>query len=312
MPTRLPRLWLPLLVAASTGCSGEAPPDSGEPPGDLPIFARAPVDPPAPSGDDPTEDAAPNPWLVGIPGDDLPEDDPANDPANDPEGNAPEGSGSASGEGPGTDEPEEPPLPPEPARLLLTQMYEGLGNDKALEITNLGTQSVDLARCVLSTYVNGNTSPYRSATLSGTLAHGASVVLCAASASAPLMARCADKSSAIAFNGNDAILLRCDGDLTDSFGRLGEDPGAAWGTSVRTMDANLVRLCDAEPRSTPEDPFEPAEQWRSVSLDDLGDLGAWSCPENPAGDPAELPEGHAPLEPLPALCDPHELLVVPE
>src|SRR5690606_39959121 len=58
--TRLPRLWLPLLVAASTGCSGEAPPDSGEPPGDLPIFARAPVDPTAPSGDDPTEDAAPN------------------------------------------------------------------------------------------------------------------------------------------------------------------------------------------------------------------------------------------------------------
>ncbi len=311
MPTRLPRLWLPLLVAASTGCSGDAPLDSDEPPGDLPIFARAPVDPPAPSSDDPTEDAAPNPWLVGIPGDDLPE----SDPANDPDGNGPAGAGSASGDGQDTDAlaPEEPPPPPDPAQLLLTQMYEGLGNDKALELTNWGTQRVDLARCVLSTYVNGNTSPYRNAALSGALEPGASVVLCAASARAPLMERCADTSSAIAFNGNDAVLLRCDGELVDAFGRLGEDPGTAWGTSVRTMDTNLVRLCDAAPRLVPEDPFEPAEQWRSVPLDDLGDLGSWSCPENPAGDPAELPEGHEPLEPLPAeLCDPDELLVVPE
>jgi hypothetical protein len=281
-----------LLLACA--CSGEdpagPPPEAPEPE----FLARAPIDPAERDLRSGAAGGAPNPWLSGFP-------------------SGPEDTLSTGGTGP-TDSGEEPggepPPPVEPPQLLITQYYEGTGNNKALELTNLGTQSLDLGRCRLTTYVNGATTPYRNSALSGTLAAGASVVLCSASASGSLAARCQGTSSAIAFNGNDAVLLSCDDALLDAFGRLGEDPGVAWGTTVRTIDANLLRRCGPPgPDTTPDDPFDPGTAWRAVPLTELDDLGAWTCPD--AAEPVEppLPEG---FEPLPdvqnAICQEEELL----
>lgn len=259
-------------------------------------MARAPIDPLEERLGPGAGDGGPNPWLTGFPSD-------------------PEASPGSGGVGPSTPG-EEPagPQPPtlEPAQLSMTQYYEGTGNNKALELTNLGAQGLDLTRCRLTTYVNGATTPYRNATLSGTLEPGASVVLCSSSASGALAARCGGTSSAIAFNGNDAVLLSCDEALVDSFGRLGEDPGAAWGTTVRTIDSNLIRRCNSAPDTVPDDPFDPATEWRSVPLTEVDDLGTWTCPDDAEPTEPPLPEG---FEPLPAaqsvICSEEELLKLP-
>lgn len=202
-----------------------------------------------------------------------------------------------------------PILPrPAPARLLLTRYYEGLGNDKALEITNLGDEAVELSRCRLATYVNGNTSPYRNSPLSGRLEAGASVLLCGTGTGQPLLDFCQGTSSAIAYNGNDAVLLSCDGQLMDSFGRLGEDPGTSWTSNgVGTINAHLVRLCSALGDTVADDGFDPALEWRSLPLDDLSTLGARFCPD-PNDGILPIDDNWEPLEPAPLLCPEDELL----
>lgn len=294
-----PARWVLGLWLLLAGCSGEGPaadaPGAPEPD----FLARAPI--PPPEQEVGAGDEGANPWLRGFPtsGEEPEPSGSAAEPTDEPRADP-------------SDDPTVEPLPVEPANLLITQYYEGTGNNKALELTNLGAQPLDLSRCRLVTYVNGSTTPYRNAALSGTLAGGASVVVCSASTTAPLSAYCDTTSSAIAYNGNDAVLLRCDDALLDSFGRLGEDPGAAWGTAVRTIDANLIRSCSvAEGDRTPDDVFEPEAEWRSVPLTELDDLGRWSCPEEPSEVEEPLPDGFEPLPEAQGMLCAGELLEVP-
>lgn len=297
---RLRLCWAIALGAAGLPACGSDDTDSAPSPVyDGPILARAPVELPT---DDVAEDGPPdNPWLTGLVGaePEAPSGDAPETPEDPPK---PEGSGG------GDSAPSDPATPPEPARLLLTRYYEGLGNDKALEITNLGDEAVDLSRCRLATYVNGNTSPYRNSALSGSLAAGASLLLCGTATSDPLLGYCQGTSSAIAYNGNDAVLLSCDGQLMDSFGRLGEDPGTSWmSNGVGTVNSHLVRLCSAEGDTVADDAFDPSLEWRSLPLDDLSTLGARFCPD-PNDGILPIDENWEPLEPAALLCPEDELL----
>lgn len=292
---RLRLCWVIALGAAGLPACGSDDADSAPSPAyDGPILARAPVELPT---DDVAEDGPPdNPWLIGIPGSE-PE---APEQREDPE--APDSSSGAGGSAPN------PPTPPAPARLLLTRYYEGLGNDKALEITNLGDEAVELSRCRLATYVNGNTSPYRNSALSGSLAAGESLLFCGTATKEPLLGYCQGTSSAIAYNGNDAVLLSCDGQLMDSFGRLGEDPGTSWmSNGVGTINAHLVRLCSALGDTVADDAFDPSLEWRSLALDDVSTLGARFCPD-PNDGILPIDENWEPLEPAPLVCPEDELL----
>jgi hypothetical protein len=85
---------------------------------------------------------------------------------------------------------------------------EGLGSDKALELTNVGGSVAQLSLCELQTFANGGTAPYRKSTLEGSLARGESIVLCGSNASPTLEPLCDAVSPAIAHNGDDAFVLR--------------------------------------------------------------------------------------------------------
>jgi predicted extracellular nuclease len=66
------------------------------------------------------------------------------------------------------------------AQLLITEYLEGSGNNKAVELSNLGSDAVDLSQYRLALYANGkpiSESPTNSLALQGTLAPGASLVL---------------------------------------------------------------------------------------------------------------------------------------
>ena len=79
-------------------------------------------------------------------------------------------------------------------------------------------------------------------------------------------------------------MLRCGENIIDTFGRVGEDPGSAWGTELSTKDANLVRKCGvAAGDAAPDDAFLPETEWLSAPLGQLDELGARDCPPLGAG-----------------------------
>ena len=169
-----------------------------------------------------------------------------------------------------------------PPELLFTEYIEGSGNNKALEIQNLGSMSFDLGRCQIQRYTNGATT-FLSIPLTGTVAPGALHVIC--NTSIDVSTSCDQTTGSLNHNGDDALALHCDGDATpiDSFGRVGEDPGTEWGTSPSSLDHVLTRQCGITMGDTnPSDPFDPATEWTGrawVSSADLAGLGTRAeCP----------------------------------
>lgn len=293
------RAFVVLLVSLGWFVSGCGSESSEEPPaGELPTLgARSPAVPPPPEslGGGSMSDVGENPWLSGSGLGGAPATGGASTGAPDASGSGSVsgsgseaggvGAGGASASGgaePGTGGTSEPPPIPE---LLITQYVEGLASDKALELTNVGASDAQLSQCELQTFANGGTSPYRKSTLEGSLAPGASLVICGSNASPVLEPSCDAVSPAVAHNGDDAFVLRCGDVVVDSLGRVGEDPGNAWsGGELSTKDANLERKCAvAAGDATPDDAFSPETEWSSVSLSDLSDLGTRDCAALGAG-----------------------------
>ncbi|WP_285164701.1 endonuclease [Shewanella goraebulensis] len=131
------------------------------------------------------------------------------------------------------------------ADLVITEYVEGGGNNKAVEISNLGANSVDLdaAQYVLALYSNGGTDAGNSETLTGTLAAGSSIVF--HNASADDLFKVGIESTVTYFNGDDALVLTKDNVVIDRFGKLGEDPGSEWtdpnDANFSTKDKTLRR-----------------------------------------------------------------------
>ena len=95
--------------------------------------------------------------------------------------------------------------------LLISEYVEGNSLNKAVELYNGTAGSINLAtgQYRLELYSNGASTPSQSIALTGTIAAGATLVLCHASADAAILAVCNVQSSGtINFNGDDALVLR--------------------------------------------------------------------------------------------------------
>jgi endonuclease I/predicted extracellular nuclease len=120
------------------------------------------------------------------------------------------------------------------AEILITEYVEGSSNNKALEITNMGSDAIDMGAGAykLALFGNGDTTehPDRKIELTGSLAAGASFVVFNDGAADAFKFPEGQGAASILtfFNGDDAILLTKGGIVIDSFGRVGEDPGNEW------------------------------------------------------------------------------------
>ena len=173
------------------------------------------------------------------------------------------------------------------ARLILSEYVEGSSYNKALEITNTGNNSVaDLSRCRLERYNNGSVDVSATYTFPELpLAAGGVFVLCSSQISVSAFEQICTDLAALGlaeahgfcglFNGNDAILLYCDDVLQDSFGRLGEDPGTAWGTEpIISVNHSLRRIDGISSGDLiPDDVFEPADEYEDLGYDYFDNLG---------------------------------------
>ncbi len=179
---------------------------------------------------------------------------------------APGGAGGSGGQG----------QPQPPARAFVISEYvEGSSTYKALEITALADSSLD--GCRIALYFNGGTSPSGSE-LEGTLLAGQSHVVCSSSLG-ELIQGC-DQSAGLTFNGDDAIVLECDGAPVDVIGQIGFDPGTAWGSGdLSLVDHTLRRGCAVTTGDgDPADAFDPIGEWTGFAQDSFDDLGLRACP----------------------------------
>lgn len=206
------------------------------------------------------------------------------------------GAGVADSAGPSsTGEP--PPPPPVPlGAVLITEYVEGIdGDDKAVELSNLSDETVSLAACRLETYFNGKLESSSGTDLTIELGPQTSYVLCKSSTGSVLSSLCDRAAASINFNGDDALVLRCDGVVHDSFGQVGFDPGSEWRSpdgGGASADHIMRRRCGATPRTEPLAPFDEVfgADWVSVWAFADGDpnsayegLGRATCAEPSAG-----------------------------
>jgi hypothetical protein len=160
-------------------------------------------------------------------------------------------------------------------KLMFTEYFEGLSNNKYLEITNTGTTDIDLSAYTITEVYVGSDNTADSTknnvkTLSGTLTAGKSVVYANSSyATATLtvanamsttasngsswLEKVADSSNITYFNGNDPLVLSHSGVAVD---RIGPSDSVFDGA-----DRLLVRKAGVSPVATYD-----ATQWKSFAF----------------------------------------------
>jgi uncharacterized protein len=172
-----------------------------------------------------------------------------------------------------------PPPPLTAADLLFSEYIEGSSNNKALEIYNAATQTINLSTYVVKLYSNGTTTVGSSLTLTGTLAPGAVLVIVNNGATAAFKTAPGFITSSVTnFNGNDAVTLEKSGVVIDRIGQLGNDPGTTWtGGTVSTLDRTLrrkpgIKIGDNNAAGV----FDPSVQWDGFPIDTADGLGTHS------------------------------------
>ncbi len=171
------------------------------------------------------------------------------------------------------------------AEIFISEYVEGSGNNKALELYNPGEQAVDLSNYRVRVFYNGSTSS-TNINLSGSLAAKQTFVIVNGQAVVGLRDLANLITGSASWNGDDAIVLEKNGAVVDSFGRVGEDPGAAWSNNnVRTVDQSLRRVGIVYDTNI-SDAFDPSVQWLQFPQDDFSDIGQFNGSGGPV-DPEE-------------------------
>ena len=178
-----------------------------------------------------------------------------------------------------------------PADLFISEYIEGSSFNKAIEIYNGTGAAVDLAAggYRLELYSNGASAPSRSLALAGTVTSGDVFVAAHPSANASILAVAdVSDSATINWNGNDAVVLRKGAAFLDVIGKIGEDPGAQWGSGLASTADNTLRrkstICTGDPNGA--DVFDPSVEWDGFAADTFGGLGAHTSTCGPDAAPS--------------------------
>ncbi|QOR67191.1 thermonuclease family protein [Cytobacillus suaedae] len=174
--------------------------------------------------------------------------------------------------------------------LIISEYIEGSSNNKALEIYNGTGVDVELSQYSMVGFTNGanqaGTGYANELKLSGTLAAGDVYVIAHSSSNQAILdvADTTGSSFFYQFNGDDALVLFKNYDSTtrtgtvvDSIGKVGEDPGSAWGTDVQTVNTTLVRNPSIVSGDTDiTNHYDPATEWIGFPTDTFDYLGAFN------------------------------------
>lgn len=164
------------------------------------------------------------------------------------------------------------------ANVLITEYVEGGSHNKAVEVSNLGTESVNLAEqgYKLERYQNGASAPTSDLELVGLLPAKASLVVYHGSAADELKldAPRGVLSGVVDFNGDDAVVLRNSTGVVDVIGQVGDDPGSYWSNGTdSTKDRTWRRLISSATSQTDETQLFDMSQWQVFPKDTFDGIG---------------------------------------
>lgn len=186
--------------------------------------------------------------------------------------------------------------------VMISKYIEGSGNNKAIEIFNGMTGTVDLAAgsYVLQQYDNGSTSVSTNLALTGLIPGGSTLVVSRPafpSNYAPNAALCAVPFSltnkALTFNGDDALVLRrggAGGTVIDRIGQVGPNvAGSLWSRAATDRTLHRKHSVLQGLTTSPANSF-PMSEWSVLPQDDFSELGVHffslddpTAPYNPSG-----------------------------
>ena len=161
--------------------------------------------------------------------------------------------------------------------LIISEYVEGDSHNKAIEIHNPSPITIDLNDYSVQVYNNGATEPTQELELEGQLLPGGTFVI-GNSQATPIIQNVSTVFSQVTwYNGNDAIVLRKNGEPIDIMGVIGQDPGEPWTvTSGGAMaEFTLVRKPNVGHGTT--DWSEGMIQWDSYPQDTFDFLGSHSA-----------------------------------
>lgn len=160
--------------------------------------------------------------------------------------------------------------------LIISEYVEGSSNNKAIELYNGTTQSIDLSAYSIFISFNGGTST-ATISLSGTIESNTTFVIVNKDSNAQLLALANYvPTTSLNFNGDDAIELKKGSIIIDSIGQKGFDPGASWSSNgVNTLDMTLVRNPNVTGgRTNSGDVFDSSIEWTAHAIDTFSFLGS--------------------------------------
>ncbi|MBL0343351.1 MAG: lamin tail domain-containing protein [Bacteroidetes bacterium] len=166
--------------------------------------------------------------------------------------------------------------------LFFSEYLEGSSNDKALEIYNPGSTAINLAPYTIETYNNGSTTASATYSLTGTLASNDVFVIANPSASTAILSLADATNTICQFNGNDAVVLKKNGNILDVIGEVGVNPGTFWSVGTgSTLDHTLVRNFNI---TGPQNSWTLSQnQWTSHPNNTISFLGSHSSSCDPTG-----------------------------
>jgi len=168
-----------------------------------------------------------------------------------------------------------------PSDLFISEYIEGSsGTNKFMEIYNGTGAAIDLSAYVLELYSNGSATASYTVTLAGLLANESTLIVYNSGFTFPFTNTSGINiiSNSVAnWNGDDAIVLKHNGIVIDSFGKVGEDPTPGYwgdGTVISTKDRTLVRKSSIiSGRTGFTTVFDPSVEWISIGVDITSNLG---------------------------------------
>lgn len=162
------------------------------------------------------------------------------------------------------------------AQPFFSEYIEGSSNNKALEIFNPTSGSIDMSNFEVRRYNNGASTPNSVTSLTGSVASNDVFVIVNTQADQAILNQADMQSNNITgYNGDDAIELYdvLSGRVIDVIGQVGVDPGSSWSVgSGSTANHTLVRMNTIR-KGTDVWIGVVDQQWNVLPNDDFSDIG---------------------------------------
>lgn len=161
--------------------------------------------------------------------------------------------------------------------LFISEYVEGSGYNKAIELYNGRTHTINLSEYKLTFYLNGSTIPNFSVELSGYLPAHTTFVLANTLASSEVLLVTDQTHDGIWFNGDDVVVLTHKDEIIDSIGQVGLEPGTLWGKAGDNEKYRSLRRISsiATPDTDIHDEVDLGSQWIGVREDNFDGLGTY-------------------------------------